>query len=81
MDNAREKFSAGTALVLQGASYIFLASAFASIAVNSLALGLMALCWLLVMVLSRTWRVVSTPLDYFFLAYAAAEMLSTVFSA
>jgi len=80
MENVREKITAGTALVLQGASYLFLASAFVSIAVNSLALGLMALCWLLVMVLGRTWRVVSTPLDYFFLAYAAAEILATVFS-
>ena len=69
-----------TARVLTWASYLFLASAFVSIAVNSLSLGMMALCWILVMVLGERWSVVATPLDYFFLAYAGAEILATVFS-
>ncbi len=81
MDHARESDTSKTALVLTGASYVFLASAFISIAVNSLALGVMALCWVLVMVLGNRWSVVSTPLDYFFLAYIGAELLATVFSA
>jgi O-antigen ligase len=80
MDHPRDRFTAKTALVLTGASYLFLASAFISIAVNSLALGAMALCWVLVMVLGKRWSVVPTPLDYFFLAYVVAEILATVFS-
>jgi len=80
MDHLRDRATAATARVLTGASYVFLASAFVSIAVNSLALGLMAFCWMLVMVLGRRWSVVGTPLDYFFLAYVAAELIATVFS-
>jgi O-antigen ligase len=80
MDHSRDRISAMTAHILTWASYLFLASAFVSIAVNSLALGMMALCWILVMVLGRRWSVVATPLDYFFLAYAGAEILATVFS-
>lgn len=80
MDHTLDRITVKTALVLRGASYVFLASAFVSIAVNSLALGAMALCWVLVMVLGKRWSVVPTPLDYFFLAYAVAEMLATVFS-
>ena len=78
MDHSSDRFTANTTLVLTGASYLFLASAFISIAVNSLALGVMALCWVLVMVLGKRWSVVPTPLDYFFLAYAVAEILATV---
>jgi O-antigen ligase len=80
MDHLRERVTATIALVLTWATYVFLASAFVSIAVNSLALGLMALAWALVMVLAKRWSVVSTPLDYYFLAYACAEGLATVFS-
>ena len=80
MDHSSDRFTANTTLVLTGASYLFLASAFISIAVNSLALGVMALCWVLVMVLGRRWTVVATPLDYFFLAYVVAELLATLFS-
>ena len=80
MNQARDRATTTTALVLTGASYLFLASAFVSIAVNSLALGAMGLCWVLVMVLGKRWAVVPTPLDYFFLAYVAAELLATVFS-
>jgi hypothetical protein len=42
MDHVRDSVTAKTALLLRGASYVFLASAFVSIAVNSLALGVMA---------------------------------------
>ena len=80
MDQPRDRLTAKTALLLVWASYIFLGSAFISIAVNSLALGAMALCWVLVMVLGKRWSVVPTPLDYFFLAYVVAELLATVFS-
>jgi len=67
-------------LLLEGASYLFLASAFVSIAVNSLALGAMALCWVLVMVLESGGSVVPTPLDFFFLAYVVAELIATLLS-
>ena len=80
MDYSRDRVTAKTALLLRWASYLFLASAFISIAVNSLALGAMALCWVLVMVLEKRWTVSPTPLDYFFLAYVVAELLATVFS-
>lgn len=59
---------------------VFLASAYASIAVNSLSLGLLAVVWLALMTAERRWGVVATPLDWFFLAYLLAEMLATVFS-
>jgi O-antigen ligase len=66
--------------VMVAAMYIFLSSAYFSIAVNSLALGLMALCFAGIMISERRFLVRSTPLDYFFLAYVIAEMLATVFS-
>ena len=66
--------------VMSGALYIFLSSTFFSIAVNSLSLGLMAICWVALMMVSRRWDVAATPLDYFFLAYAFAEIISTLFS-
>ena len=60
--------------------YIFLSSTYFSIAVNSLSLGLMAICWAGIMISERRFLVRSTPLDYFFLAYVIAEFLSTAFS-
>src|SRR5512140_1094604 len=66
--------------VMVAAMYIFLSSTYFSIAVNSLALGLMAICFAGIMVSERRFLVRSTPLDYFFLAYVVAEILSTVFS-
>ena len=80
MDTKRDRVIAKTSGVLTAASYVFLASAFFSIAVNSLALGLMAVLWLILMILEHRWSVVPTPLDYFFLAWAVAELLATVFS-
>ena len=59
---------------------VFLASAFVSIAVNSISLGLLAFAWPVLMLVERRWTVVATPLDWFFLAWVVAEMLSTVFS-
>jgi O-antigen ligase len=66
--------------VMDGAMLLFLASCYFSIAVNSLALGLMALCWIILMILERRWPVVATPYDWFFLAWIAAEFFSTAFS-
>ncbi len=63
-----------------GAMYLFLASAFFSIALNSLTLGLMALTLLTLMVLERRLIVRPTPLDWFFLAYVLAELLAMAFS-
>ena len=63
-----------------GGMFVFLASTYFSIAVNSLSLGLMAVCWCAIMVWERRLIVERTPLDYYFLAYVAAELLSTAFS-
>ncbi len=60
--------------------FVFLASNYFSIAVNSIALGLIAICWVAVMLVERRASVSSTPLDYFVLAYVVAELLATVFS-
>jgi O-antigen ligase len=65
---------------MDGAMFLFLASCYFSIAVNSLSLGLMAGCWLVLMVLERRWSVTKTPYDWFFLAWILAEYLSTAFS-
>jgi O-antigen ligase len=66
--------------VLIAAATMFLSSLFFSIAVNSLSLGLMALAWVGIMLVQRKNLIISTPLEWFFLAYVAAELLSTVFS-
>lgn len=66
--------------VTAGAAYVFLASTYFSIAANSLALGLMALCWAAIMIVERRWGVVATPLDFSFLAYCIAEVIATAFS-
>ncbi|HUI10480.1 MAG TPA: O-antigen ligase family protein [Bacteroidota bacterium] len=75
-----ERAGGAASATLRWAMYVFLASACVSIAVNSLALGLMALAWCLAMALRGRWEVVATPLDWFFLAYACAELLATAFS-
>ncbi len=59
---------------------LFLASAFFSIAVNSIALGLLAITWIVLMAVRRRREVAATPLDWFFLAYVIAELLATAFS-
>jgi O-antigen ligase len=59
---------------------LFLASAFFSIAVNSISLGLLAVIWLLIMALERRWSVEPTPLDWVFLAYVVAELIATACS-
>jgi O-antigen ligase len=66
--------------VLVVAATLFLSSLFFSIAVNSLSLGLMALAWLGIMLAQRKNLLVATPLEWVFLAYVAAELLSTAFS-
>ena len=66
--------------VMVAAMYIFLASTYFSIAVNSIALGLMGICFVGIMISERRFLARPTPLDYFFLAYVTAELLSTVFS-
>ena len=73
---------AGVALfrVMLGAFYCFLASEFFSIAVNSLALGVMAICWVLIMAVERRVFIRRTPFDWFFLAYVIAQVLATIFS-
>ncbi len=59
---------------------IFLASIFFSIAVNSISLGLLGILWLFLLATRRTWRDLATPLDWFFLAYVLAELLSSALS-
>ena len=66
--------------VITGLLLLFAASCFFSIAVNSLALGLLALTWIAQMIAERRWIMQSTPYDLFFLAYAAAEILATLLS-
>jgi putative inorganic carbon (hco3(-)) transporter len=61
-------------------SYIFLASTYFSIAVNSLSMGLMAALWLGIMVVERRWGVVRTPLDPFFIGFLVVQAVSTLFS-
>jgi O-antigen ligase len=65
---------------ITGVLLLFAASCFFSIAVNSLALGLLAILWIAQMVVERRWNVLSTPFDWFFLAYVIAELLATAFS-
>lgn len=59
---------------------IFLASIFFSIAVNSISLGLMGILWLILLLSRRSWKELATPLDWFFLAYVFAELLSSALS-
>ena len=66
--------------VLWGTTYLFLASTYFSIAVNSIALGCLATLWGVSMVTQKRWDVVRTPLDAVFLAYVLAQLLSTVLS-
>ncbi|HTX99409.1 MAG TPA: O-antigen ligase family protein [Bacteroidota bacterium] len=66
--------------VMLGAFYVFLASEFFSIAVNSIALGVMAICWVLMMLVERKVLITRTPFDWFFLAYLVVQIITTVFS-
>src|SRR5512135_1300275 len=59
---------------------IFLASIFFSIAVNSISLGLLGILWVSLLIARRTWKDLATPLDWFFLAYVIAELLSSALS-
>lgn len=51
-----------------------------SIAVHSIGFGAALILWAIKMTVGRRWEIQRTPFDYFFLAYALAEILSTVFS-
>ncbi len=66
--------------IMDGAMLLFLASCYFSIAVNSLSLGLMAVCWVALMAMEHRWSVVRTPYDWLFLAWIVAEYLATAFS-
>jgi O-antigen ligase len=59
---------------------LFLASIFFSIAVNSISLGVMGVLWLVLTLRRGSWRALATPLDWFFLAYGVAEVLSSALS-
>ena len=67
-------------MVMMVVAGVFLASIFFSIAVNSIALGLMGILWLVLLVSRPSWKDLATPLDWFFLAYGAAELLSSALS-
>jgi O-antigen ligase len=66
--------------ILIAGAFLFLSSLYFSIAVNSLALGAMALAWLGSMIARGRFLVRGTPLDWYFLAYILAEILSGIFS-
>ena len=65
---------------LSAVTLIFLASAYFSIAVNSIALVLMFLLWVAAMIADPTLRPSRTMLDSAFLAYVAVELLASAFS-
>jgi putative inorganic carbon (HCO3(-)) transporter len=66
---------------LDGLVFVFLILAIVgltfSIAVSSIGLTLAILAWVAVALYERRWLIEKTPLDYFFLAYIAVELLST----
>ncbi|HXX65490.1 MAG TPA: O-antigen ligase family protein [Bacteroidota bacterium] len=80
MENRSGILRSGIAGTITALTYVFLVSTFVSIAVNSLALGLMAILWVIQMILDRRLGIRATALDYAFLAYIAVEALSTIFS-
>lgn len=49
-----------------------------SIAVSSLSFGLSIFCWVMILLTEKRWE--RTPMDYFFLLFILAEILSTIFS-
>ena len=75
-----EKGRGGMRIVLIALLYVFLASAYFSIAVNSISLGLMALAWIAEMVRGRRLIVRPTGLEGVFLAYLIAQAVVTIFS-
>ena len=70
--------------VLDNAIFFFLvvqvASVMVSVAISSIAFALAGTIWLAKMGMQQSFRIQRTPLDYFFLAYAATEILSTIFA-
>jgi hypothetical protein len=51
-----------------------------SMAVSSIGFSVAVVAWIAKMAYERKFELKGTPLDYFFLAYAVAEVLSTVFA-
>ncbi len=76
-DMAQQSKLRNVLFVLMG---VFILSIYFSIAVNSLALGLIAITWIALMVVERRKLIVPTPLDYFFLAYVIVELISSALS-
>jgi O-antigen ligase len=60
--------------------YVFLASSYVSIAVNSISLGLMAIAWIIEMIRRRRVVIRPTGLEGVFLAYLIAQAVVTIFS-
>jgi len=73
-----------TSLYLQRIIFIFLVIQIVgltfSIAVSSIAFTIALMIWVTKMVYEKKFEIKGTPLDHFFLAYVAAEILSTVFA-
>ncbi len=67
-------------VALAAVTLLFLASSYFSIAVNSIALGLMFLLWAWAALGDPALRPSRTMLDYAFLAYVIAELLAGAFS-
>lgn len=63
-----------------GGAYVFLASTYISIAVNSLSMGLMAAALLGTALTERKWPVARTPFDFYFLGFVIIQTISTLFS-
>ena len=80
MDPATTTSSPRLRMALLAVTCIFLSSTYFSIAVNSLSLGCMAILWIAMMVSDRRVRIRRTPLDWFFLAWACAELIATALS-
>jgi len=76
----RERLDAFLGQALLILMIVFVAALPVSIAVCQIALGLAFFAWIGRMFLQRRLLLSRTPLDYFFLAYLAAELISLIFS-
>jgi O-antigen ligase len=80
VERRREKLDAFLSQALPILMVAFVAALPVSIAVCQTALGLACLAWIGRMFLHQRSLISRTPLDYFFLAYLAAELISLIFS-
>ncbi len=80
MSDTSSRFERHVQMGMMVVAGIFLASIFFSIAVNSVSLGLLGILWISLLVKRRAWKDLATPLDWFFLAYVLAELLSSALS-